>query len=1532
MTCSRYRDLISRYVDNEVTPRQRSELLAHVQHCHGCAAWLARLRQTDVLLKGVPETHPSDRVREAILSTALKGQASGKEPPGPLRGERSKAPAPHAQHLTGSGWHMYASSLLLRFELQPGRIGLALAAAAVALFGLAYWTNQVRPFWGYDKFGFLYPGESASAAATPTPLAAISSGVGGRGGPVAAPNLISSSPGDGDQDVPGKQPLRVRFDQPMDRASVEGALRIDPPAGGSFSWGADNEVSFVPSGDGLLGGITYTLSLTLTARSLAGSPVVEPAQWAFRTRDPFSVAGTTEPGAAVPPTQTFTLVFTGPMDRAATEKAVALAAEGPDGKVGSLPVAFNWDADGRILAVSPVSPVPEGKVHLRVSAGARTQSGEARASGSEFTYAVELPTPRLRLFDGRVAIAGVDSPVKVPYEALGPRDSALSQVDLQVYDLPGSRISALSAQARDWPAPLPAGFTAALHQIGSARSNPLKDGTEQGLASALLPALGPGTYLLVASARSQADVLVDWQLLVVADRALSMVDGDTFWATTPAGKPWPGAEISLYTAGGTLLDKGVSQEAGLWTSASQPDAALALARDLEGHTAAMLLTGGQVEKPLSDLDARLTTDSPSYYPGQQIQFRVLLGESGAGQLPATEQEVGIGLVNPQGMAVSVLTLKPDTVGGVSGTFDLAPDALPGRWILRATVGTAHRDFPVQVNPTGNETLAVRVLQLATPSDPFESAGQTVTCTIGVLTQHGEPAPSALLTGTLRIRGDAWASAPVTATTGPDGRATISLPLPTWASQFNEPGLYIETRGEWSGNQGSDTAALDLSSPRRLSSGYSDMVSPSLNFAAISQPQKGGPRVRLVTLAAPGQDEKAGGDILVLAVSCDGERQAWPMIDLEAAGGDVTLQIPPRFNGGTLMLFRAGHPAGRQMQVPFQAEESSLHVVAPPNVASNSSLPVTLNLLDKEGQGMGGVVTLYMRRVSGLDAGEREQAPSWQPSARIEMSGTTTVNLAAPASPGLWAIVAEAADPGSLRVSARTVVSVDPAPGIVLPPSVVAGSDDTALSIAVYNPALTRLVSVVRADGGQDIDVREGSSQAVDVAPGDWQKLEWHIRSRVAGTPLLSFSFQPGAQVEVPGTWTMPVQAESATDKSTTYASGTLSGQQTVGVQVPSGMDNDVHLHVRVTTSLLSALCDAAAEISGRQNSRGENALAWASRLAVAPLVASAYRRANLDSPPDLSISGPQRSIALQEIYALRHTDGGWSKETDLTAPSNPVDTAEVLLAIRRQSLAWTESGQDPQPQFDSQVESRALAFLLNTSLSPIEPHATTAQLDARAHSLYALSLYGAVGPGDIRPLMAYASGLGGAELSQAGQAWLALALWQAGDSPDALAVLDRALGAPVEGPEAAAPMLDAIVTMNSANRRSALQESAQAAGSQAAAAPGAITSSRLADSELAMEYVAILMGARRGAAWLPSYEADAVWSLAGYASQEDPGSVRPGVVLNDGTVLIGAQAGNPDTFTADISGGTLHAGTNWLRLQAPPSRFLYYSLILKAPR
>lgn len=68
MSCARYRDLISRFLDDALAPRERQQLLAHLEQCADCAATLARYRQAGVLVGRLPEGEPAPRVRQAVLA------------------------------------------------------------------------------------------------------------------------------------------------------------------------------------------------------------------------------------------------------------------------------------------------------------------------------------------------------------------------------------------------------------------------------------------------------------------------------------------------------------------------------------------------------------------------------------------------------------------------------------------------------------------------------------------------------------------------------------------------------------------------------------------------------------------------------------------------------------------------------------------------------------------------------------------------------------------------------------------------------------------------------------------------------------------------------------------------------------------------------------------------------------------------------------------------------------------------------------------------------------------------------------------------------------------------------------------------------------------------------------------------------------------------------------------------------------------------------------------------------------------------
>jgi hypothetical protein len=95
-----------------------------------------------------------------------------------------------------------------------------------------------------------------------------------------------------------------------------------------------------------------------------------------------------------------------------------------------------------------------------------------------------------------------------------------------------------------------------------------------------------------------------------------------------------------------------------------------------------------------------------------------------------------------------------------------------------------------------------------------------------------------------------------------------------------------------------------------------------------------------------------------------------------------------------------------------------------------------------------------------------------------------------------------------------------------------------------------------------------------------------------------------------------------------------------------------------------------------------------------------------------------------------------------------------------------------------------------------------------------------------------------------------------------------------------------------------------------------------------------LMELRQGALWAsPSESADMLWALAKFAAlKPDTTTGAPSITLNERAVAQAAQTGNTGTTAVLLSGDTLHAGTNWLRLGTTSGQALYYSLTLRATR
>jgi hypothetical protein len=300
-----------------------------------------------------------------------------------LRAARRRRRAPHGVrgHLV---WWLSAG----------GRINPALSVGTLVLVvGLTTLAALAQTFPALGvRLGFAPPPTPTSSyldvPASPTAVP----------GAALIPRLVSSSPFDGERDVAVQRSLTVRFDQAMERRSVERAFRLDPPAPGSFAWDADNELRFTPGAPGLLRGVTSTVALSDGARSLSGATLPPGPLWSFVTLDPPVLLDVSPaPGeSSVVPTTTLVLTFSQPMDPASVEAALRLDGASSAGAAWHLRGLVRADEGARVLRVGPAAALPAGRVTVTLGNAAHDQAGGALVPAS-WSFQVAAPNDTIVL-------------------------------------------------------------------------------------------------------------------------------------------------------------------------------------------------------------------------------------------------------------------------------------------------------------------------------------------------------------------------------------------------------------------------------------------------------------------------------------------------------------------------------------------------------------------------------------------------------------------------------------------------------------------------------------------------------------------------------------------------------------------------------------------------------------------------------------------------------------------------------------------------------------------------------------------------------------------------------------------------------------------------------------------------------------------------------------------------------------------------------------------------------------------------------
>jgi glycosidase len=85
------------------------------------------------------------------------------------------------------------------------------------------------------------------------------------------PVVVESSPAHDTRDVPGRDPIVLRFSEAMDTNSLQEAFSTEPQVAGAFSWSAEHDaMTFKPKGAGFPGGTEVRVSVAASAASEEG--------------------------------------------------------------------------------------------------------------------------------------------------------------------------------------------------------------------------------------------------------------------------------------------------------------------------------------------------------------------------------------------------------------------------------------------------------------------------------------------------------------------------------------------------------------------------------------------------------------------------------------------------------------------------------------------------------------------------------------------------------------------------------------------------------------------------------------------------------------------------------------------------------------------------------------------------------------------------------------------------------------------------------------------------------------------------------------------------------------------------------------------------------------------------------------------------------------------------------------------------------------------------------------------------------------
>ena len=172
------------------------------------------------------------------------------------------------------------------------------------------------------------------------------------------PTVLKATP-DGN-DLPPDSAVRIEFERPVDRQTVEEAFRVEPSVSGSFEWETDRVLTWTPSE--FQYSTTYTVSVG--GESRGGDPIAA-AEWSFTTRSQPKVVKAQPAGKSLRLDSSVRIGFEREVDRNSVENAFHIEP--------AVAGTFDWEND---LVVTWMPSRLEYSTTYALSAGGESIDGD----------------------------------------------------------------------------------------------------------------------------------------------------------------------------------------------------------------------------------------------------------------------------------------------------------------------------------------------------------------------------------------------------------------------------------------------------------------------------------------------------------------------------------------------------------------------------------------------------------------------------------------------------------------------------------------------------------------------------------------------------------------------------------------------------------------------------------------------------------------------------------------------------------------------------------------------------------------------------------------------------------------------------------------------------------------------------------------------------------------------------------------------------------------------------------------------------